>query len=162
MPFALFESDTSSFFCGSFSCIMNEWYRRSELVSIDRPGISHSRARSYYPLMPAHIRKDAATDVRTGRTNSLFKSEFVRYTDFMIQRQIKQTFLHALHFYPITIITGPRQSGKSTFLKNILKTPTYANFAEPIRGDFYLRTPNIQSLTKRNRFPTSFHIYKHK
>ena len=29
------------------------------------------------------IRNDTATDDRTGRTNSLFKSEFVRYTDFM-------------------------------------------------------------------------------
>ena len=94
--------------------------------------------------MPAHIRNDAATDDRPRPlpwTNSLFKSEFVRYTDFMIQRQIKQTFLHALHFYPITIITGPRQSGKSTFLKNILQDWNYVSLEDPDIREFCRTDP---------------------
>ena len=48
----------------------------------------------------------------------------------MIQRKIKETFLHALQFYPITILTGPRQSGKSTFLKNSLPDWNYVSLED--------------------------------
>ena len=59
----------------------------------------------------------------------------------MIQRKIKETFLHALQFYPITILTGPRQSGKSTFLKNSLPDWNYISLEDPDIREFCKTDP---------------------
>lgn len=59
----------------------------------------------------------------------------------MIQRKIKETFLHTLQFYPVTILTGPRQSGKSTFLKNILPEWNYVSLEDPDIREFCKTDP---------------------
>ena len=59
----------------------------------------------------------------------------------MIQRQIKETFLQTLQFYPITTLTGPRQSGKSTFLKDVLPDWNYVSLEDPDIREFCKTDP---------------------
>ena len=59
----------------------------------------------------------------------------------MIPRQIKETFLQTLQFYPITTLTGPRQSGKSTFLKDVLPNWNYVSLEDPDIREFCQTDP---------------------
>ena len=42
-----------------------------------------------------------------------------------VQRKLKKTFHNALRHFPAVLITGPRQSGKTTFLKHETKDISY-------------------------------------
>lgn len=76
-----------------------------------------------------------------GWTNPLFKSGFVQYIFYMIKRQIESEFFKILKYYPIATLTGPRQSGKSTFLKNILPEWNYVSLEDPDIREFCKNDP---------------------
>lgn len=49
----------------------------------------------------------------------------------MIKRNIESEVKETMKFYPIIVITGPRQSGKTTFLKNAFPDFEYISFENP-------------------------------
>lgn len=59
-----------------------------------------------------------------------------------IQRQLTNQFLFCLDNFPAILITGPRQSGKSTFLQHVLKDTRYVSFDDPLNRDYALQDPN--------------------
>lgn len=59
-----------------------------------------------------------------------------------IDRDLKKTFLSCTKQFPAVLITGPRQSGKSTFLKHELPHIPYVTFDDPLNRDFALQDPN--------------------
>ncbi len=58
-----------------------------------------------------------------------------------ISRELSKTFKSALKKFPSIIITGPRQSGKTTFVKNELKGADYVSFDCPVERDFARHDP---------------------
>jgi uncharacterized protein len=59
-----------------------------------------------------------------------------------IQRTIHPTFIKAAQTFPAVLITGPRQSGKTTFLKNVLQGQSrYVTFDDPLQRDFAKSDP---------------------
>ena len=48
----------------------------------------------------------------------------------MIERTLKEKILHLSRLYPIVMLTGPRQSGKSTLLKNAFPDYTYVSLED--------------------------------
>ncbi|NGX35122.1 MAG: hypothetical protein K1060chlam1_01492 [Candidatus Anoxychlamydiales bacterium] len=48
-----------------------------------------------------------------------------------IKRKLEKLVLMALEQFPVCLITGARQSGKSTMLKNLLKNYRYVSFDDP-------------------------------
>ena len=59
-----------------------------------------------------------------------------------LQRKLKKVFAHAVQHFPAVLITGPRQSGKSTFLQRERPGAAYVTFDDPLNRDFALRDPN--------------------
>ena len=59
-----------------------------------------------------------------------------------IPRELRKTFHDALAQFPAVLITGPRQSGKTTFLQNELKDVAYVSFDDPLNRDFARQDPN--------------------
>jgi uncharacterized protein len=59
-----------------------------------------------------------------------------------IPRELTKTFQFSLKQFPSVLITGPRQSGKSTFLQNVLKNVPYITFDDPLNREFALQDPN--------------------
>ena len=49
----------------------------------------------------------------------------------MIERQITESLTHYLEKFPVVLLTGPRQSGKSTLLKNSFPAYDYVSLEEP-------------------------------
>ena len=50
----------------------------------------------------------------------------------ILQRSIKETFLKAVKAFPVVILTGARQTGKSTLCKMVLsKTHRYVSLEDP-------------------------------
>ena len=64
-------------------------------------------------------------------TNPLFKSGFVRYTLIMIGRDIAAHLKKLLSMYPVVTVTGPRQSGKTTLVQNLLSDWSYVSLEDP-------------------------------
>ena len=58
-----------------------------------------------------------------------------------VQRELKKTCHNARHF-PAVRITGPRQSGKNTFLKHEARHISYVTFDDPLNRDFALKNAN--------------------
>jgi len=58
-----------------------------------------------------------------------------------VSRELARTFKEALNNFPSVIITGPRQSGKTTFVLNELKGADYVSFDDPIERDFARHDP---------------------
>ena len=54
----------------------------------------------------------------------------------MINRKIENQILHYLNKYPILTLTGVRQSGKSTLLKNMYKDWTYVSLEDPDNREY--------------------------
>ncbi len=60
-----------------------------------------------------------------------------------IKRKISSSFFKTLKSFPAVMISGPRQSGKTTFLKEELKDSThYVTFDDPLNRQFALEDPN--------------------
>lgn len=63
--------------------------------------------------------------------------------EMYIERSLKKVFHEALRFFPAVLITGPRQSGKTTFLKHEMPSDTkYVTFDDPRDRQFALDDPN--------------------
>jgi uncharacterized protein len=59
-----------------------------------------------------------------------------------INRELKDKFLSCIKQFPAVLITGPRQSGKSTFLHNEMKDAFYVTFDDPLNRNFAIEDPN--------------------
>lgn len=59
-----------------------------------------------------------------------------------VPRDLQKTFRLSATQFPAVLITGPRQSGKSTFLQHELPDTPYVTFDDPLNRDFALRDPN--------------------
>ena len=57
------------------------------------------------------------------------------------KRILETTIKDYLHSFPIVGITGPRQSGKSTLLQNLLKNYTYVSFDDIQMRNFFAEDP---------------------
>lgn len=59
----------------------------------------------------------------------------------MINRQLASAIRDSSRHYPILSVTGPRQSGKTTLLKNLFPDYRYVNFEEPDARRFFEEDP---------------------
>ena len=59
-----------------------------------------------------------------------------------VQRKLKPVFDSAIKQFPAVLITGPRQSGKTTFLQHEKPDFAYITFDDPLNRDFALQDPN--------------------
>jgi len=60
-----------------------------------------------------------------------------------LPRALQKTFQQALASFPALLITGPRQSGKTTFLKQSMNNAAhYISFDDPMSREFALTDPN--------------------
>ncbi len=60
-----------------------------------------------------------------------------------ISRALNDVFRQALLSFPAVLITGPRQSGKTTFLQHVMGSAcVYVSFDDPMSRDFALSDPN--------------------
>jgi predicted AAA+ superfamily ATPase len=59
-----------------------------------------------------------------------------------IARDLTKVYQSAIEQFPAVLITGPRQSGKSTFLKHVSKDAPYITFDDPLNREFVLKDPN--------------------
>ena len=68
----------------------------------------------------------------------MYKIIFMEY----IHRTIEKILNDYLKIFPVTTITGPRQSGKTTLIQEILKDSyRYITFDDPITADFFYSDP---------------------
>jgi predicted AAA+ superfamily ATPase len=65
----------------------------------------------------------------------------LRICTVLIQRTLSQTALQALTTYPALTITGPRQSGKTTLVKELFPEKPYVNFEKPDTREFFESDP---------------------
>lgn len=59
----------------------------------------------------------------------------------MIKRQLKERLLRAAQQYPVVTLTGPRQSGKTTLIKDTFPTYRYVSLEDPDRRREALEDP---------------------
>lgn len=59
-----------------------------------------------------------------------------------IPRLLKEIFRKAVHQFPAVLITGARQSGKTTFLQHEMPEVEYVTFDDPLNRDFALKDTN--------------------
>lgn len=60
-----------------------------------------------------------------------------------ITRKIESSILHAVKTFPGIVITGPRQSGKTTLLKHLLPDYRYITFDDPLSRERARSDPNF-------------------
>lgn len=60
-----------------------------------------------------------------------------------IKRNIKKVIDETSRYFPVLVLTGPRQSGKTTFLRTYFDTYKYINLENPDIRDFALRDPRV-------------------
>ena len=71
----------------------------------------------------------------------------------MIPRLVTSKFIELTNQYPVVAITGPRQSGKTTLVKNVLKETAYVSLEDPDLREFASNDPrgflsNIEYLAR--------------
>lgn len=71
-----------------------------------------------------------------------------------LTREIEKSVYLLLDKYPVIAITGPRQSGKTTFLKTAFSTYEYVNLENPDNREFAITDPN--GFLKRYKGKTIF------
>jgi predicted AAA+ superfamily ATPase len=59
-----------------------------------------------------------------------------------LPRHLRRIFKEAITNFPVVLITGPRQSGKTTFVRNELPEVAYETFDDPLNRDFARQDPN--------------------
>lgn len=59
-----------------------------------------------------------------------------------VQRRLASTLRKALAGFPAILVTGPRQSGKTTFLKHEAGAADYVSFDDPLERDFATVDPS--------------------
>lgn len=59
----------------------------------------------------------------------------------MIKRSISKIITKQLHYFPIISLTGPRQSGKTTLVKELFPQAAYVNLEEPDTRQFAIQDP---------------------
>jgi predicted AAA+ superfamily ATPase len=59
-----------------------------------------------------------------------------------VPRELGKTFHRCIAQFPAVLVTGPRQSGKTTFLQNELKGIDFVTFDDPLNRDFALKDTN--------------------
>ena len=59
-----------------------------------------------------------------------------------LQRNILESIRELIDKYPVIAVTGPRQSGKTTFLKNTFSEYEYVNLENLDQREFALEDPN--------------------
>lgn len=59
-----------------------------------------------------------------------------------VSRKLHDIFRKAVADFPAVLITGPRQSGKTTFVLNELPEVAYETFDDPLNRDFARQDPN--------------------
>lgn len=68
----------------------------------------------------------------------------MRYTKIMyIPRAIEGELKEALTQFPVCLVTGPRQAGKSTLLQNVLKNYTYVSLDDPVHRSMAEQDPEL-------------------
>ena len=85
----------------------------------------------------------------------------------MIERILKKKLLSLSQQYPVVTLTGPRQSGKSTLLKNTFSDYQYVSLEDPDMRDFAKNDPrgffktysNRVILDEIQRVPTLFFFF---
>gem|GEM_PF-2693416 len=55
----------------------------------------------------------------------------------MILRDMKKKLLQLATKFPVVSVTGPRQSGKSTLIKNAFPTYAYLSFEDPSTRELF-------------------------
>ncbi len=60
-----------------------------------------------------------------------------------IPRKLEKLFLSALKQFPVCLITGPRQAGKSTLLRNFLKEYLYVTLDDPLMRTLANEDPKL-------------------
>ncbi|RPJ07379.1 MAG: ATP-binding protein [Spirochaetaceae bacterium] len=60
-----------------------------------------------------------------------------------IHRDLEKQALNAISTFPAVVITGPRQSGKTTLLKNLLPDYSYITFDDPLERERAAADPNL-------------------
>ena len=58
-----------------------------------------------------------------------------------IPRKLRDIFHQSCTHFPAVLITGPRQSGKTTFVQNELPDMAYETFDDPLNRDFARQDP---------------------
>lgn len=61
----------------------------------------------------------------------------------IVKRSLTQAISKATQSFPAIVVTGPRQSGKTTLLRHLFPTATYLNLELPDVRDRALRDPNL-------------------
>lgn len=60
-----------------------------------------------------------------------------------VRRLLSDKFIHAVRNFPAVLVTGPRQSGKTTFLLHEAgKETSYISFDDPMERGIALKDPN--------------------
>jgi predicted AAA+ superfamily ATPase len=59
-----------------------------------------------------------------------------------VQRAIVASIIELLGKYPVVALTGPRQSGKTTLLKNAFPNYSYVSLEKPDVREFATKDPN--------------------
>lgn len=59
----------------------------------------------------------------------------------MIARKLKSTLLRLASAFPVVAVTGPRQSGKTTLVRNTFDDKPYVSLEDPIERDFAREDP---------------------
>ena len=59
----------------------------------------------------------------------------------MIKREISQNIIKAFNEYPVVLLTGPRQSGKTTLVKNLYPDTSYVNLEDLETRDYAANDP---------------------